>query len=187
VAVAKYIVVVVSACSAPANPSPNQAKPPPKLPAGRDAAVLTCGTATLERHAAACDAVDVDGSGSSIDPPPLPHLPTDAERRQAAARCAQHRVKVCGVQMEGPPGSQAQLCRDPKKLVTGAVRLVAPDGSVLVEGACVANVPTGAWIWWRAGRVEHVIGYDGGRARGVVLDHANGVYRSDVLLEAGGL
>jgi hypothetical protein len=110
-------------------------------------------------------------------------MPTEGEKRLATARCAQHRVNVCGVYMEGPPGSHALVCRDAKNVITGAVRLVAPDGSLLVEGACVANVPTGAWIWWRAGQVENVMGYDHGMARGVMLDRPGGVYRSDVLLE----
>jgi hypothetical protein len=187
VAVAKLLLLVVSACSAPPKPKPTPPTPTPqKPPVGREAAPLACGIATLERHAIACEVVNVGPSGPSLDPQPMPHLPTDAERRQAAARCAQHRVTICGVYMEGAPGSQALVCRDSKNQITGGVRLVAPDGSVVVEGACMADVPTGAWIWWRAGQVEAVSGYDAGQARGVLLYRPNGIYRTELLLDSGG-
>jgi hypothetical protein len=45
----------------------------------------------------------------------------------------------------------------------------------------VRSVPTGAWVAWRAGEIETVMGYDGGRDRGVVIERHDGMYRSNVL------
>lgn len=83
--------------------------------------------------------------------------------------------------MEGPPGSQAVVCRDPQRTFTGPVQLVAPDRSVITEGACVGSVPTGAWVAWRAGEIQRVTGFDGGRERGVAIERSDGKYRSNVL------
>lgn len=139
-----------------------------------------------ERHVAACEPVtlDPDRAPTKWDPP-RQHMPTEREKERARVlqqdRCLQHRIMACGVLMVGPAGSEAVICRDPQQKFTGPVQLVAPDRTVVTEGACIRSVPTGAWVAWRAGSIETVTGYDGGRDRGVVIERNNGKYQSIVL------
>jgi len=84
------------------------------------------------------------------------------------------------VDLVAPAGSYALTCRDARAAITG-VRLVAPDGSVIAEGACARSSATGAWIWWSEGRIETVRGYQDGHGIGLSLQRRDTGYETGFL------
>jgi hypothetical protein len=79
------------------------------------------------------------------------------------AMCARSRLVTCGQRLIGPPGSHGLICRDARGAITGPVQLVAPDRSVIAEGTCEGNRPTGTWYFWSDRRLVGQIGFDGER------------------------
>lgn len=161
--------------------------PAPSPLAGRAAGDLSCpGNTSVHRHEASCDGVKLDPpsghGGFTLDPPYVPDTYGDEgiarrARSQRALKCRQDRIKVCGVDLVGPAGSYALTCRDAQGAITG-VRLVAPDGSVVAEGACDRFRADGAWIWWREGRIQMMIGYRNGDKVGLHLSGRGSGYET---------
>lgn len=111
-------------------------------------------------------------TGPTIDdpprhgPPPLPNTPP----------CYRVTVVLCGVPVEGTWGSYTVTCRDEQDQPTGTAQLVAPDGSVLVEGACDHGHAIGAWFWWSFGQLESASAIVDRQPVGLHLVRSNGKY-----------
>ena len=62
-------------------------------------------------------------------------------------------ITLCGIAFEAPAGSHALVCRGADKRLDGPVEVVAPDGSLLVQGYCVQGFPAGTWLEWKHGEL----------------------------------
>ncbi|MBL8620235.1 MAG: hypothetical protein JNK64_03000 [Myxococcales bacterium] len=62
-------------------------------------------------------------------------------------------IALCGIAFEAPAGSHALVCRGADKRLDGPVEVVAPDGSLLVQGFCVEGFPAGTWLEWKHGEL----------------------------------
>lgn len=134
---------------------------PPHVPVGRNADTtppITCPSGN------ASEQVLVSYSPPELDPG---SLSIDNGPRQA---CILTGVVACHVGMYGPPGSIASFCRDSGGTISGAVRLVAPDASIVEEGSCDQSLATGAWFVWAGGHLAWAVAYDRGVKRGMEIE-----------------
>jgi len=105
------------------------------------------------------------------EPPPLP----------GEVPCARVGVILCGQYADGPYGSYALTCRDAQDQATGAARLVAPDGSVLVDGACDHGRAIGTWFRWEWGRLVSAVAIADDRAFGLQMLWDGSAYHYEVV------
>lgn len=162
IAVLVSIAVLSVGCGATApSPGPSAAKAP--MPTGRladHAWAMSCpGGRTPERDLVSCKQPDLDPT--SPDAVTITH-----DRREP---CFLTGVVACHVGMAGPPGSTALVCRDDQGTLSGPVRLVAPDSSVIMEGDCEHSVAIGAWFSWADGHLASAVAYDQGVKRGLEI------------------
>jgi len=126
----------------------------PPLPKGRLADPLVCPDQRPPvRTESACDDVPLylGGHGLRITRPLGPTPPPSGVPRPH--RCGTLGIVLCDHFAEVPTGSYALMCRDPGGELTGGARLVAPDGSVVTEGACDHGGAIGARLSWSGGRL----------------------------------
>lgn len=120
--------------------------------------MLACPDARpAERHDVSCKMPSLDPHAVTVD-------------RDARQPCYTLGVNACGGALTGPAGSYVLLCRDTEGSFSGPVRVVAPDGSVVIEGDCDHSAPVGAWFRWAGGHLEGAAGYERGQQRGVVIE-----------------
>jgi hypothetical protein len=62
-------------------------------------------------------------------------------------------LSICRVFVPAPEGSEALACGDADGRSDGPVEVVAPDGSLVVQGFCVHGDPRGLWLWWQHGQL----------------------------------
>ncbi len=62
-------------------------------------------------------------------------------------------ISLCGMAFRAPAGSRALVCRGADKRLDGPVEVVAADGSLLLQGYCVAGFAAGTWLEWEHGEL----------------------------------
>jgi len=149
--------VLALGCGVADRPPPHTNPAVLPTPTGRVADPLQCpDQRPPTRDAAACEpqTLGEEGNGVRLTRPngPTP-TPLGLPGRSEQNRCGHESIVLCGFFAAGPPGSYALSCRDATGSLTGGVRFVAPDGSVLTEGTCDRGRAIGAWLWWSDGRL----------------------------------
>ena len=123
-----------------------------------------------------CDPEYLGGHGLRITRPNGP-TPTPALLRPPLP-CKPAPVYVCGFATDPPANSYVLSCRDSDNELTGGARVVAPDGSVVAEGACEHGEAIGAWLWWSGGRLVSAASMVDGVRVGLGLYWNDGRYRN---------
>ncbi|CAN5176166.1 hypothetical protein BH11MYX1_BH11MYX1_51420 [soil metagenome] len=161
--------VVIAAMLASCSPSPPPTAPaPPHVPVGRNADTtppITCPSGNApEQVAVGCEHPEQD-------PKDPKSITVDRDPR---AVCNFPRVIACHINLSGPagspPGSIASFCRDADGTISGAIRLIAPDTSIITEGACEKSLAIGAWLSWTDGHLAWGGAYEHGVKRGVEIE-----------------
>ncbi|MBK9035470.1 MAG: hypothetical protein IPL61_30140 [Myxococcales bacterium] len=62
-------------------------------------------------------------------------------------------IALCGTAYRAPEGSHVLACRAADQRFDGPVEVVAPDGSLLLQGYCVEGDPAGTWFDWKHGEL----------------------------------
>ena len=149
------------------------------IPAGRTADIFRCqGPRRPARIEASCGGTVIGDSGVGLHrdvgygnkPVPLPGNPP----------CNRSSALLCGQDVEGPYGSYVLACNNANDQPHGAARLVAPDGSVLVEGACDHGRAVGTWYWWSFGRLAGAVTIVDGQQLGLRVFWSDGGYGHSV-------
>jgi hypothetical protein len=141
--------LVVAACSARPALAPPAPTPEPVAVAGRTRAVtFRCPGADPEptHYPMTCGMESgVGARWHDVDPPR--ELPPGVPRPTRGGRLLEpcvHGIRVCGVDTRAPEGSRALACGGNDGRRHGPVEVIAPDGSLLVQGFCVHGDPVGA-------------------------------------------
>jgi hypothetical protein len=156
-------IVVIFAASCATAPVPGPAPASAPAPIGRlidDASPMSCpGGRAPERQFVNCPATELD--------PRDPNAVTIT--RDPRQPCLVTGVSACHIGIAGPPGSYALVCRDDQGTISGPVRLVAPDSSLIAGGGCEHSVAIGAWLTWADGQLASAVAYDHGIKRGIEI------------------
>jgi len=148
--------------------APAQAPAPAHVPIGREPDAtppITCPSGNApEQVAVGCEHPDQD-------PKDPKSITLDRDPR---AVCNFPTAIACHINLSGPagspPGSIASFCRDADGTISGAIRLIAPDASIITEGACEQSLAIGAWLSWADGHLAWAGAYEHGVKRGVEIE-----------------
>lgn len=87
-----------------------------------------------------------------ISPPPYDFLPDPNREVLGAPTPATAGIWLCGA-LAGAAGSVVHACVADGGEVNGPVEMIAPDGSILVQGYCDHGARLGPWVAWRNGDI----------------------------------
>lgn len=148
------LAALVGACCGRPPPSTPAAVSPPL--AGRARTVtFECPGAEPRPEEFTATCADWDWRWTDVDPqPPSPWVHRRLPSEPPGPRPCHSGLSICRMQMEAPEGSRALGCRDSEGRRHGPIEVVAPDGSLLVQGFCAAGVPVGLWLWWHHGALS---------------------------------
>jgi len=164
-----YVALAAAACCA--RPAPAPPSPVPAAVAGRTRTVtFRCPGADPApvQYPMTCAFGDPGPLWKDVDPPrDAPGVPRPSRGRRPLEPCV-HGISICGVEVRAPEGSRALACGDADGRRHGPAEVVAPDGSLLVQGFCVHGAPVGAWLWWQQGQLAATRTFEMAGAEGVL-------------------
>ena len=106
--------------------------------------------------------------GPYLDEERIDHGPPTRADRARAATPPKVGIHLCGA-WEGVDGAEMVACRAPDGRFHGPVEMIAPDGSVVLQGWCEHGRPLGLWLSWRAGALVRIDSFTQQPSRGLQL------------------